>query len=119
MSTGVSAMVKCALFLDVQLDIEILGIGRGGLDRKDSCTLEGVGKHLVYVVVLDGGFVFLKAQVLDSCDFPEQLFSIGDTKDGWQIICHVIRALERNNVKSLNRPIQAGSGPSGWVIGDP
>ena len=27
--SGVSAAVRCALFLEVQLDIEILGIGRG------------------------------------------------------------------------------------------
>ena len=109
-------MVRAALFLDVQLDIEILGIGRSGLDRKDSCTLEAVGKHLTYFVILDGGFVFLRAQVLDSCRPPEELFSTGDTKEGWQLICKLIRALERNDVRSLQRPIEAGSGPSGFVI---
>jgi hypothetical protein len=76
-------MVRCALFLEIQLDIEILGIGRGALDRKDSCTLEAAGKHLAYFVVLDGGYIFLRAQVLDDpCDALEELFSIGDSKKG-------------------------------------
>jgi hypothetical protein len=113
---GVAALVRCALFLDVQLDIEILGIGRSGLDRKDSCTMETVGKHLAYWIILDGGFIFLRAQEVDSCKLPEQLFSIGDTADGWRTLCQVIRALERNKVRSLQRPIEAGSGPNGFVI---
>lgn len=113
---GVAGMVRCALWLDVQLGIEILGIGRGALDRVDSCTLECSGKHLTYFVVLDGGFIFLRVQVLDSCDPLDQLFSIGDTREGFETICKVIRALERNNVKSLQRPIEAGTGPTGFVI---
>jgi len=80
--TGVEAMVRCALFLDVQLGAEILGIGRSGLDRANTCTMETTGKHLAFWIILDGGFIFLRAQVLDSCDPPEALFSTGDTTAG-------------------------------------
>jgi hypothetical protein len=75
---GVSSMIRCALFLEVQLDIEILSIGRGGLERID-CALEAAGRHLAYKVILDGGFIFLNAQLLDApSNAFEQLLSIGD-----------------------------------------
>ena len=113
---GVSGMIRCALWLEMQIGLGILGIGRGALDRKDSCTLQASGRHLAYWVVLDGTFVFLSAQVLDACDPSEQLMSIGDTKEGWETIGKVIGALERHNIKSLKRPIEAGTGPNGYVI---
>jgi hypothetical protein len=113
----VSSMIRCALFLEIQLDIEILSIGRGGVDRVESCTLEGSGKNLAYFVILDGSYVFLRAQVLDGCDDSEELVSVPDTKDGWLLLCRVIQSLARNNVKSLTRPIESGSGgPHCYVI---
>jgi hypothetical protein len=113
--TGISAMMRAALWLEIQLDIDILNIWRGSFERSE-CTLEACGRFLAYFVVLDGGFVFLWASLMDKGNPPERLFSIGDTKQGWQTICKVIQALERNKVKSLERPIEAGSGPSGFVI---
>jgi hypothetical protein len=55
---GVSAMIRCALFLEDTLGMDVLNIGRSALDRKDSCTLEACGRHLSYVILLDGGWVF-------------------------------------------------------------
>jgi hypothetical protein len=115
--SGVSGMVRAAIWLECQLDLEILGIGRGGLDCKESCTLEAAGKHLSYTIVLDAGFIFLRAQLLDSCDPSEELMSVGDTKPGWETICRVVGGLERNAIKSLERPIELGEGgPNSWVI---
>ena len=114
---GVAGMVRAALWLDVQLGIETLGIGRGAFDRKDSCTLEASGKHLAYWVMIDGGCIFLRVQLLDApCCALDELMNAPDTKEGWELICKVVQALERNNVKSLQRPIEAGTGPSGFVI---
>ena len=115
--TGVAAQVRAAVWLDDQLGLEILFIGRHALDREDSSTLEASGKHLSYWIILDGGFLFLHAQCLDAIADSELLFSIGDTKEGWHTICKVVQALERNEVRSLERPIVAGEGgPSSWVI---
>ena len=115
--TGVSGMVRCALWLEIQIELEILSIGRGGLDRIDSCTLEAAGKHLSYTITLDGGFLFLRVQLLDACDPPEALMSVGDTKQGWETVSRVVGAMERNNIKSLERPIELGSGgPNSWII---
>ena len=41
---GVAALVKLAVFLDDQCGIEILSIGREGLDREHSCTLVAMGE---------------------------------------------------------------------------
>ena len=41
--TGVAAMVRAAVWLDDQLGLEILFIGRGGLDRENTSKLEASG----------------------------------------------------------------------------
>ena len=110
-------MVHAACWSADQLDLEILSIGRDGLAPKDSCTLEASGRYLFYSILLDGGWVFLSAQLMDRSEAPEQLLSVGDGEDGWRQVCSLIRALERHEIRSLQRPIEAGSGPSGWTIG--
>jgi hypothetical protein len=115
---GVSAMIRCAVYLEDTLGIELVSIGRAGLDRKDTCCLECAGRNLFYWVRIDGGFVFLSAVALDDpMSKPEPLLSIGDTADGWKQISRLTAALERSGIKSLDRPIEVGLGGSnGWVI---
>jgi hypothetical protein len=117
--SGVGSMVDLASYLSHEFAVEVLSIGREGLDRKDSCTLEMCGRHLFYVVKLDGGFVFLSACPMDRGDAPEQLLSVGDGDVGWKTITKLIAALERNKIKSLQpRPLEIGPpGPLGFVIG--
>ena len=117
--TGVAAMVRAAVWLDDTRGMEILSIGRGGLDREDSCTLEMCGRQLSYAIVIDGGFIFVGAQSMDSIEPLELLFSIGDTTDGWRTVCRFVAALERSGIASLKeRPIELGeSGPNSFVIG--
>ena len=116
---GVSALVRLALFADDHLGCEVLSIGRAGLAPKDSCTLLVTGKWLSYEVEIDGGFVFLRVAEMDKAEPPEQLLSISDTSEGWREVFLIIRAFEREEVKSLEKPIElgGGSGPHGWVIG--
>ena len=64
-------MVRAAVWFDDQLGLEILSIGRAGLDRKDSCTLEMSGKHLLFVISIDGGWISLKVALLDRVMEPE------------------------------------------------
>jgi hypothetical protein len=117
---GVAAMVRAGVWLELRGGLEVLNIGRAGLDRKDSCTLELSGRHLFYTVFLDGGWVFLSAQPMDGVDSPERLIGVGDGPSGWQDICHLIIALERSAIKSLTpRPLQLGTPGSAdcFVIG--
>jgi hypothetical protein len=116
---GVAAMVRAAVWLENRAGLETLSIGRGALDRKDSCTLELSGRQLSYCVYMDGGFVFLSAQSLDSCDPLERLLGVGDGPEGWKTICRLIAVLERSGISSLTpKPIQLGQppGPDCWVI---
>ena len=117
---GVAAMVKAAIWLETRAGLATYYIGRGGLDRRDSCTLELAGRHLFYTVLLDGGFLFLSVQPMDGGDSPGRLIGVGDGSGGWQTICHLIVALERSGITCLTpKPIQLGEPGMAdcWVIG--
>ena len=117
-SSGVSAMVHAACWSADRLDLEILSIGRAGDAPPHSCKLEMCGPFLFYDITLDGGWIFLSAQLMDRGDPPESLASFGDGPDGWRQVCSIVRCLEREQIKSLAKPIElgGGSGPNGWVI---
>jgi hypothetical protein len=109
-------MLRFALYGEDELGITSLELGRQGLDRQNSCTWIGTGKHFCFHVMIDGGFVFVSAQLMDLGEEPLALATFSDTKQGWQDTLSLIKALERNEVKSLQKPIEAGTGPHGWVI---
>jgi hypothetical protein len=109
-------MVKVAARLGVTVGLETLDFGRGGLGPSDSCVLEISGPKLHYTVLHAGGSISASAQPMDAGDPPDRLLKIADTADGWRTVYGLIRALERAGIKSLERPIEAGSGPDGWVI---
>jgi hypothetical protein len=75
------------------------------------------GPHLFYDVTLDGGWLFVSAQLMDRSDPPQSLLSVADGPEGWQTLCRLVEALERNKIKSLERPIEAGEGRHGFVTG--
>jgi hypothetical protein len=119
MKSGIGALVQCGAWLSHTLDLEVLSMGRGALDREDTTTLEMCGRHLLYVLRLDGGWCFLYACPLDTASDPELLFSIGDANwEGWKQICRLIEGLEHNEIRSLQpRPLEIGSmDGSGFVI---
>ena len=102
-------MVRCAFWSEQRLGLDTLDIGRGGLDRKDSCTLEMSGAHFYYVVFLDGTFVSVSAQPLDSGEDLEKLMTVGDGPDGWRTICRLLQAFEHSEISSLHRrPFELG-----------
>lgn len=111
-------MIRAALWFDETLGMEILFIGRDGLERID-CRLEVSGRHLSYAIVIDGGYIFVRAQPMDSIEPLELLFSIGDCRDGWRTVARFVAALERSGITSLKeRPIELGEpGPGSFVIG--
>ena len=115
---GISGMVRSAAWLEIEFDLMTIFIGRRGLDRRDSCTLEICGAHLLYVVELDGGWIWVRASLMDSGNEPELLLREGDTAAGWAVVTRLIASMEHNAVRSLSRPIEVGygEGPENWII---
>jgi hypothetical protein len=116
--SGLGAFVYAGAWLSTRFDLEVLSFGRSGDAPPQSCKLELVGDFLAFEIVLDGGFIFISAQVCDRGDPPELLVSFPDGPEGWTDTCQLISALERNKIRSLQRPIEAGTGPGKFVIGD-
>ena len=109
MSSGVSAMVHAACWFTDRLDIEVLSIGRSA-HASSIAFLEIVGKCLSCRIALRGRWVWLYASLADSSDQPKPIAHFADGEDEWRQICSLVRALERPQIRSLQRPIEAGSG---------
>ena len=107
--SGVGAQVYAAAWLSRTCGLEVQSFGRSATAPKHSCLLEMTGRHLAYSILLDGGWVFLSASLMDKADPPEFLFSMADGLEGWQTTCRVIAAMERSGLKSLERPFHVGS----------
>ena len=52
----------------------------------------------------------------DSVAEPELLMNVADGLAGWKIMHSLISALQRHQVKSLERSIEAGTSRDGFVI---
>jgi hypothetical protein len=118
-SSGVSAMVKCACWCDRRLGLDVEAIGRGAFDRKDTCKLEMCGAHLAYEILIDGGWINLSVQPMDSGESSERLLTIAGGDAGWDTISRLLEAFEHSGIKSLYpSPLHVGSesGPNAFVI---
>jgi hypothetical protein len=101
--------MRLALHLEVELSMEVLGIGRSSSDAAGTCVFEAAGKWLMYRVALhDDGRARLSAIPMDSGDEPDLLLRVADSTDGWETLRRLISALEQHEIKSLCRPIEAG-----------
>ena len=54
---------------------------------------------------------------MDTGDAPDLLLCCRDNAAGWQTVRGLIAALERHEIKLLERPIGDGTGEFGWAIG--
>jgi hypothetical protein len=115
---GVGAQVELACWCSRVFGLDVESFGRAGTARKDSCKLVLTGRHLLYDITLDGGWIFLSLQVMDKGDPPDNLVTLADGLEGWQRLGQLISAFERHNVKSLERPIEIGNSDclGGWAI---
>jgi hypothetical protein len=111
------------------LSMQRLGCRTGSIWRCSTLTEPGMRLQilanwrwsvifLAFEIVLDGGFIFVSAQLCDRGHPPELLVTSPDTPTGWQDTCRLIAACVRNQIKSLSpRPLEIGeSGPNGFVI---
>jgi hypothetical protein len=74
---------------------------------------------LAYHLTIDGGWLSLKVQLMDAGGEPQLLVNVADGPEGFREVCKIIRLLEREEVKSLERRIELGEGegPNSYVIG--
>jgi hypothetical protein len=115
-SSGISAMIQLGASLENDLAMETLSIGRDALSD-EICVLELAGRHLLYRFGLRNDEVRLAVPPLDSAKAPDILHS-PDTENGWRVVSRVIGAMEKHQIKSLQRPIKVGEpgDPDAWVI---
>ena len=114
--SGLSAMIQTGAWLGNEFDMEAIACGRGATSDED-CVLQICGRFLFFTITLRAGGVTVAAQPMDSGAAPDLLLRAADNPAGWQTVRGLIAALERHGVKSLERPIEAGTGEFGWVIG--
>ena len=113
---GLSEMIQTGAKLEAEFpSVEVLAFERG--PGGEDYTMDVGGKYLFFLVALRGDRIILSAAPMDAAEEPDTLLRIEDTKPGWETVRGVIAALERHEIKSLKRPIEAGLGADGWVIG--
>lgn len=118
MSTGVRALIDLAAALEDRFGMEMLALGRSATDDADS-VLEIEGTWLLLRVALHGPEVRTAACLMDAADPPQTLLRTPDNEAGWDTAQRLVASLERNGVRSLQRPIKSGEpGKVGdaWVI---
>ena len=116
--SGLSAMIRTGASLENEFDsIQVIEIGRGATAPEQDYVMQICGRFLFYTVALYGPQIHLSATLMDAAPAPDLLLRDRDTGSGWRTVRGVIAALERHGIKSLQRPIEAGTGEFGWVIG--
>ena len=99
-------MVRAALWFELRLGLQTQDIGRAGDAPEHSCTLQTSGANLFYVITLDGGFVSLTVEPMDSGE-SEKLMTTSDCAKGWLTVARLVEALENSGVQKLQpRPIR-------------
>ena len=116
--TAVSRVVRFGVHLEDNYDLEVDFLGRRGLDRENSWTLELSGRHLAYQIQVDNTALFLKLMEMDC---PSNVWlpvlSLLDTAANWEVIHDLVAKLEKYQIKSLRKPIIVGGiGPGGFAI---
>ena len=119
--SGLSAMIRIGAELEHQFSsIEVIEIGRPATGPEQDFTMQVCGRWLFYTVALYGPQIRLSAQPMDTGAAPDLLLRDRDNENGWQTARGVIAALERYEIKSLERPMEAAGDDrddaNGWVI---
>jgi hypothetical protein len=71
---------------------------------------------LAYAVTIHGAELRVAASLMDSADPPQRLLHCRDEPNGWEVVSLLLNALERHEIRSLKRPIEAAEGPDGFMI---
>jgi hypothetical protein len=121
MSAGLSALIRIGAELEHEFaSIEVIEIGRPATGPEQDFTMQVCDRWLFCTVALYGPQIRLSAQPMDTGAAPDLLLRDRDNENGWQTARGVIAALERYEIKSLERPMEAAGDDrddaNGWVI---
>jgi hypothetical protein len=106
--SGISGLLRFGVFAERELGLEVLSVGRAGLDPEHSMTLEAAGRHLLYVVRIDSDELTLHIALLDAADDAQIILRFPDTSENWTNLIFTVNGLELYGIKDLTRPIQVG-----------
>jgi hypothetical protein len=116
---GLSGLVFAVGYLLAEFNLQITFFGREGLATRHTCKATLEGKHLIYELIIDHGWLHIKAQGMDAPKL-ELLCSMADNAEGWKQARLIVGGLEKAQVRDVSpaaRPIYMGSGPNALVIG--
>ena len=118
LTNGLSALVRLGASIELDSDLQTISIGCQENSFTGNYELQTAGKFLLYVVSIQGTAVLVAASLLDSTDPPQVLLKTQDVEAGWELIFRFVSALEKYEVRSLQRPILVGEPgqPDAWVI---
>jgi hypothetical protein len=108
--SDVGAMVRAGAWFETRLGMHVLSIGREADNVTDDCVMEVCGRWLAYRLALRGGWVWLHVSLMDYGNPPELLLTTADGPEGWRQVCKIVRLLEREQVRTLQKPIELGGG---------
>ena len=120
-SSGLSAMINARGALEHEFDnLIVVSVGRPALSAEDEYEMQAYGAQLAYRITLRASGVTLGASLMDNPEGrSDLLLRATDDGPGWAIVRRLAASLERNGVRSLQRPIESGEpgDPDCWVIG--
>jgi hypothetical protein len=99
--TAVWRVVPAGVHLEDEFDLLVEFLGRRGLDRENSWTLEMSGKWLGYQIQYDNTAVFLRLREMDGSEDWQPILSVLDTPKSWAVIYDVIPTLEQQQLAGL------------------
>ena len=122
--SGLSALIRLGASLELDSEntggcMTTISIGCPGNSLAgNTCELEIAGKFLLYRVVIAGEAVVVSVALLDGVAEPEVLLKAKDTESAWETAFRFISALEKYEVRSLERPIMVGpvGEPDAWIV---
>jgi hypothetical protein len=118
--TGISAMISAGAALEHEFqNLVVVSIGRPALSAEDEYEMQAYGAQLAYRITLRDSGIILGAALMDSAEGAwDLLLRTTDDGPGWDTVRRLAASLERNGVRSLQRPIESGEigSSDAWVI---
>jgi hypothetical protein len=118
--SGLSAMINAGAALEHEFEnLIVVSIGCPAEGAEGEYEMQIYGAQLAFRINLRAAGLTLGAALMDSAEAGwDLLLRTTDDGPGWNTARRLAASLERNGVKSLQRPIQVGEvgDPDAWVI---
>jgi hypothetical protein len=99
---GLSGLVFTAGYLLSEFDLQITFFGREDLRRARYLPGHFGGRHMIYELIIDHGWLHIKAQGMDAPKL-ELLCSVVDNSEGWKQVRLIVGGLEKAEVRDISK----------------